>query len=728
MRNALRHNRNLRWLVDVNGMTVDIRKAYDMQGIYKCILFCNYILDFVGLEFQCVFLSTAEPTTAEGESNNPTKTPCNQYVFNTAITRAQSLVVCVGNPFLLLKIEKKVGNENKASCWGEYIRRCMQENNGSFVIPPNLWSDVEDRQDKINTLTKLVYRSYITSASRKTIDSITKAYNTAFEGLPGLQKFQLLLKTALDGPQWKMSEEGTTTYDQRQQAVTHKSGLLKCNLEIVSYRKALCRPLDLTKPVVLKGLKNWKGALNNDLVEVDLYETSKDIRYGKVVNVIKKYHQKKYVCQMDRENSIKFYPIDKKTPCLVNWPKISRDLMKLRKRDIEEGLTSQNQWVVVFEEDSLPQREGDDLPRIKEIITAESARNLLFVVRVIGWEPNHLLPLGAVVESLPLGTTFFHAERILRAEHNISTDIHDEKPSGKEYKEDEPLPTDGVMKQVFTIDPSDARYLDDALSLVRDSDGRYTMAVLITSVEDQLQHGSELDKEALDRATSVYASGSSHSMLPPGVCQKLSLSPNSLRDVIIVSTKVMLEKDSIKITETEIKKGKMESQVQLDYLEAQCLLSRESPSVPLQQKLLQYLSCCSAPGQPDLQSSLQLLYKVAMHLRVQRLKLAAYAYNLSEKESMNSWQAHILVEELMIWANRTVAKYAYDHCEPKDGTILLRQSSPDEQELRELDGSILEHSLLWGTPGISKSQKPTQPLLIPNSTLLELQDAYKSGS
>ena len=50
----------------------------------------------------------------------------------------------------------------------------------------------------------------------------------------------------------------------------------------------------------------------------------------------------------DRENSIKFYPIDKKTPCLVNWPKISRDLMKLRKRDIEEGL-----WVVVFEEDSL---------------------------------------------------------------------------------------------------------------------------------------------------------------------------------------------------------------------------------------------------------------------------------------------------------------------------------------------------------------------------------------
>ena len=377
-----------------------------------------------------MFLSTAEPTTAEGESKNPTKTPCNQYVFNTAITRAQSLVVCVGNPFLLLKIEKKIGNENKASCWGEYIRRCMQENNGSFVIPSNLWSDVEDRQDKINTLTELVYRSYITSASRKTIDSITKAYNAAFEALPSLRNCQLLL----DGLQWKVIETGSTTSDQRQQAVSHRSDLLKGNLEIVRYRKALCHPLDLTKPVVLKGLKNWKGALNDDLVEVDLYETSKDVRYGKVVNVVKKYHQERYVCQMDRENSIKFYPIDNKTPCLVNWPKISRDLMKLRKIDIEEGLTSQRQCVVVFEEDSLPQQESDHLPRIKEIITAESARNLLFVVRVIGWEPDHLLPLGAVVESFPLGTTFFHAERILRAENNISTDIHDEEPSGKEYR------------------------------------------------------------------------------------------------------------------------------------------------------------------------------------------------------------------------------------------------------------------------------------------------------
>ena len=60
-----------------------------------------------------MFLSTTEPTTTEGESKNPTKSPCNQYVFNTAITRAQSLVVCVGNPFLLMKIEENVGIQTR---------------------------------------------------------------------------------------------------------------------------------------------------------------------------------------------------------------------------------------------------------------------------------------------------------------------------------------------------------------------------------------------------------------------------------------------------------------------------------------------------------------------------------------------------------------------------------------------------------------------------------------
>ena len=65
---------------------------------------------------------------------NPTKSLCNPYVFNTAITRAQSLVVAVGNPFTLLSVEASI-NEPK-HCWREFMSRCLKHN--SFIFPSNI--------------------------------------------------------------------------------------------------------------------------------------------------------------------------------------------------------------------------------------------------------------------------------------------------------------------------------------------------------------------------------------------------------------------------------------------------------------------------------------------------------------------------------------------------------------------------------------------------------------
>ena len=65
------------------------------------------------------------------QSANPTKSFCNRYVFNTALTRAQSLVVCAGNPFLLLKVEAAM--PNPVGCWREYFRRCIEQE--TFIVP-----------------------------------------------------------------------------------------------------------------------------------------------------------------------------------------------------------------------------------------------------------------------------------------------------------------------------------------------------------------------------------------------------------------------------------------------------------------------------------------------------------------------------------------------------------------------------------------------------------------
>ena len=49
-------------------------------------------------------------------------------MFNTAITRARSLVIAVGNPFTLTKSEEMLGST--FGCWREFISRCKK--NGTY--------------------------------------------------------------------------------------------------------------------------------------------------------------------------------------------------------------------------------------------------------------------------------------------------------------------------------------------------------------------------------------------------------------------------------------------------------------------------------------------------------------------------------------------------------------------------------------------------------------------
>ena len=81
-----------------------------------------------GHEFRALFLSTAESTWRDGTTRNPTKSICDRFVFNTVLSRARSLVVCVGNPFVLLRMEmhmqKKYGDKGK--CWSNYLRLCIE--------------------------------------------------------------------------------------------------------------------------------------------------------------------------------------------------------------------------------------------------------------------------------------------------------------------------------------------------------------------------------------------------------------------------------------------------------------------------------------------------------------------------------------------------------------------------------------------------------------------------
>ena len=133
-------------------------------------------MSFAGREFQAVFLSTSEPTLSNFQVSNSTKSISDPYVFNTAITRAQSLVVSVGNPFTLLKIEQHMKEKygDRGRCWTHYLTLCIQ--NDTIYFPDSL-----DVTKKLECHQKL--RRVLQLSSQYTSDSILKAYKEDIQKL-----------------------------------------------------------------------------------------------------------------------------------------------------------------------------------------------------------------------------------------------------------------------------------------------------------------------------------------------------------------------------------------------------------------------------------------------------------------------------------------------------------------------------------------------------------------
>jgi len=135
----------------------------------SCVLLyhATWGLSFISLgrEFRALFLSTSEPTDRDGATCNPTKSICDRYVFNTAITRARSLVVAVGNPFMLLRMERHMVQKygGKGKCWSNYLKLCLDH--GTLTVHDSLRVPESDKSRCIQKLKKLIGEPLSTSTS-----------------------------------------------------------------------------------------------------------------------------------------------------------------------------------------------------------------------------------------------------------------------------------------------------------------------------------------------------------------------------------------------------------------------------------------------------------------------------------------------------------------------------------------------------------------------------------
>jgi ribonuclease R len=199
----------------------------------------------------------------------------------------------------------------------------------------------------------------------------------------------------------------------------------------------------------------------------------------------------------------------------------------------------------------------------------------------------------------------------------------------------------------FTIDPVDAKDFDDAISIKTLDNGNYEIGVHIADVSHFVQPGSILDEVAYERATSVYLPDRVNPMLPERISNELcSLRPKE--DKYTFSAIFEIDKKA-HIKHKWIGRTIIHSDHRFTYEDVQEII---------EQKQGQYLQ------------EVLLLNDLAQQFRKQRFNDGAINFSSQEvrfkldengkpigiviKESK---EAHQLIEEFMLLANRTVAEY-----------------------------------------------------------------------
>jgi ribonuclease R len=114
----------------------------------------------------------------------------------------------------------------------------------------------------------------------------------------------------------------------------------------------------------------------------------------------------------------------------------------------------------------------------------------------------------------------------------------------------------------FTIDPPTARDFDDAISAEALADGRHRIWVHIADVSAYVRPGTQLDREAYQRGTSVYVPGKVEPMLPEALSNDAcSLKPGVDRLAVTVE----MELDGADVVKASFYRSTIRSDERLDY-------------------------------------------------------------------------------------------------------------------------------------------------------------------
>lgn len=278
-------------------------------------------------------------------------------------------------------------------------------------------------------------------------------------------------------------------------------------------------------------------------------------------------------------------------------------------------------------------------------------------VRVEHWNKGESLPFGKIIDVLGApgeNETEMHsilAEFGLPYRFEPELEKAAEKISDKIKVKDIKERRDFRDTFTFTIDPEDAKDFDDALSFKPLENGNFEVGVHIADVSHYVTSGSDIDREARDRGTSVYLADRTVPMLPEKLCNRLcSLRPNEEK---LCFSAVFEITPRAAIRKKWFGRTVIKSNFRLTYEQAQDVIEgiAESPDA-------------------ELQTAIAVLNKLAGILKGKRRKAGAIDFSRPEMKVLCdesgrpidvyqkiSKEANWLIEEFMLLANRSVAEF-----------------------------------------------------------------------
>ena len=160
------------------------------------------------------------------------------------------------------------------------------------------------------------------------------------------------------------------------------------------------------------------------------------------------------------------------------------------------------------------------------------------VVEILSYPTEKYLARGVIIEVLGKAGRYESEIKSVIAQFHLPSEfdgdcVEQAREAAAEFNaEQHDSREDITEKVIITIDPPDAKDFDDAISLEKDSDGKWVLGVHIADVSNFVPSGSFLDDEAKERGNSVYLPGKTIAMLPEilsnGIC---SLQPDQKRFV-----------------------------------------------------------------------------------------------------------------------------------------------------------------------------------------------------